>query len=296
MSAVREGGLIHAGVFTEPFETSGLDVQMVQDWMSAVGDGGPGLVVLICLLGGFHLLARGIQPQIRGRGKTEALLTYLGLAGRRGMSREELTAAIWPAKDTALAQQALKTLIRAVRDVLGAALGGASPVVYQAGAYRLNQEAGVGVDLGCFEALASAGDHLLHRGRAVAASDAYARAVQLYAGDLAPLPNEPVDISLERERLRARYLNLLARLAQQALVDKNYDLCLAYAGQLLGFDPGREDAHRAMMRCYVRLGQRAQALRHFRTAQSILRLEYGMGPEPATLALFRQIRVDPTQV
>jgi DNA-binding SARP family transcriptional activator len=58
----------------------------------------------------------------------------------------------------------------------------------------------------------------------------------------------------------------------------------------------REDAHRAMMCCYVRLGERAAALHHYRICQDILGAEFDMVPEQQTTALFELIRLHPEQI
>jgi hypothetical protein len=50
------------------------------------------------------------------------------------------------------------------------------------------------------------------------------------------------------------------------------------------------------MRCHVRRGERAQALRQYRLCESVLRSEFETDPEPATKALFEQIRLDPDSV
>jgi DNA-binding SARP family transcriptional activator len=50
------------------------------------------------------------------------------------------------------------------------------------------------------------------------------------------------------------------------------------------------------LRCYLRRGERAQALRHYTTVQRILRAEFHAEPEPATTALFEQIRLDPSSL
>src|SRR6266536_369465 len=76
------------------------------------------------------------------------------------------------------------------------------------------------------------------------------RSVQLYRGDLAV--ETDVGGVLERERLRARFLSLLAYLADERYRAGEYGACLDDAWCLLGHDPCREDAHRVVMRCYVR--------------------------------------------
>jgi DNA-binding SARP family transcriptional activator len=62
---------------------------------------------------------------------------------------------------------------------------------------------------------------------------------------------------------------------------------------MLASDPCREDAHRLVMRCYVRLGERAQALRQYQLCKQILRAEYDVAPEDATTALYDRVRLEP---
>jgi DNA-binding SARP family transcriptional activator len=71
---------------------------------------------------------------------------------------------------------------------------------------------------------------------------------------------------------------------------------MEYAWRLLSSDPCREDAHRMVMRCHVRLGRRAEALHHYHVCATILRAEFGVAPEEATMALFEQIRRDPGSI
>ena len=63
-----------------------------------------------------------------------------------------------------------------------------------------------------------------------------------------------------------------------------------YLWRLLARDSCREDAHRLVMRCYVKRGERAAALRHYQVCADLLRVEFDASPEPATVALFEQIR------
>jgi DNA-binding SARP family transcriptional activator len=122
----------------------------------------------------------------------------------------------------------------------------------------------------------------------------YHRAVDLYQGDLCVAPDPHAVI--ERERLRARYLTLLMRLADDHYRACHYELCQQYVQQLLRYDPCREDAHRLAMRCYVQVGERAQAFRQYRLCQELLRAEFDAPPEPATMTLFAQIRLDPAAI
>jgi DNA-binding SARP family transcriptional activator len=249
--------------------------------------------ILICVLGTFCVL-RADQPlRVRG-GKMEALLCHLALRYDEGSPRDTLLVTLWPDTDTALASEALYGRLYNLHKLMGAALGGAAPVVHTDGCYRLNCAAGVGVDVACFDALATRGDQHTRAGHAAQAAAAYQQAIQLYRGDLCA--GTDVHAVVERERLRGRYLGLLASLATFAYSIGDYAACLDYALRMLSHDPCREDAYRLVMRCHVRRGERAQALHQFRVCAAILRAECDAMPEPATVALFDQVRLDPSSI
>jgi DNA-binding SARP family transcriptional activator len=248
--------------------------------------------VCLCLLGQFRLLKKGQLVNVRSGGKSEALLTQLGLGGVYGVPREALLRAIWPNSDTALAAQALNSLVHSLRRVLGDGLRGATPVVQTAGHYRLNEAAGFAVDVVLFKALADDAERCARAGQVEPAVEFYEHAVRLYGGDLSAVAGGGARAALERERLRATYRRVLIRLSDYAFARQDFDASLAHAHELLAHDPCREDAHRLVMRCHVRLGERSQALHHYRTVQAILRRECDAEPETATTALFDQIRLN----
>jgi DNA-binding SARP family transcriptional activator len=250
--------------------------------------------VVICLLGSFQVLASGRPMVLRGGGKVEALLSTLALHAEHGLTRERILDNLWPEADSALAGQSLNTLVYSIHRLLGPELGGAAPVLCSGGWYRLNLGAGMSIDLHDFEAHATRGDQLHEAGQARDAALYYTLAVETYRGDLSAGPD--MHSLVERERLRARYLNALAQLADLHFAEANYEACLRTVLRLLAVDGCREDAHRLAMRCYLRRGERAQALRQYRLCESILASEFEAAPEPATRLLFEQIRLDPAGV
>jgi DNA-binding SARP family transcriptional activator len=254
--------------------------------------------LLICLLGRFRLAKRGVAIPVRPGGKTEALLCLLAMACGRGVARSSLLATLWPHSDTLQASQSLNSLVYSLHKSLGDALGGVPPVIHVDGAYQLNLEAGIGVDTAQFDALVAAGESFERAGDAGRAAQTYESALRLYHGDFWSGADAFTDVQalIERERLRALYLALLARLAEFAYRRDDLAVCLDYALRLLAQDPCREDAHRQVMRCHVRRGERAQALRQYRLCERVLRLEFDAEPEPATKGLFEQVRRDPTSV
>jgi DNA-binding SARP family transcriptional activator len=250
--------------------------------------------ILICLLGNFCLLKAEQPVVLRHGGKTEALLSHLGLQHRHGIPRAALLQMLWPTHDTVLANQSLHSVVYSLHKLIGDAIDDAAPVYHNEGCYRLNRAAGVGVDVAHFDTLAKAGDQQVRAGDLATAALSYRRAVDLYRGDLCV--DTDIYTLMERERLRACYLTLLAHLSDYHYGICEYATCLGYAWRLLGRDPCREDAHRLVMQCYVRQGERAGALHHYQVCVQALHAEFAAAPETATTLLFEQIRLDPGSI
>lgn len=247
--------------------------------------------ILVCVLGPFRIVRNG-QPVPAPGGKTEALICHLALHSSTGVPRATLLDALWPGIDTTLAADALRSRVNSLNKLLGATVNpAAAPVLREDGRYVLNAAAGVRVDLACFDALATRGDREARSGCLAEAVASYQRAAQFYRGDLCVATDWHAVV--ERERLRARYLSLLAFLATYAYGAGDDGACLEYAQSALLHDPCREDFHRLLMRCYMRRGERAQALHQYRMCEDILRATFETTPEPATTALFEQLRLDP---
>jgi DNA-binding SARP family transcriptional activator len=262
--------------------------------MSAAVESRPGASVLICLLGGFRLLKRGTPLPVRPGGRTEALLATLALAPAHGIRRDELVEQLWPATEPQLGIQALRTLAYSLHQSLGDALGGMGPIINTDGRYRLNAEAGVDTDVERFDSVVDTAERLARSGAVDDAVRRYRDAVGMYQGDL--VVGSEIRHLLERERLRTRFIAARTRLAEYHVARQEHDEALANVLEILRHDPFREDAHRLAMRCYVLLGQRAQALRQYRICRDVLQAEFEAPPERATDELYETIRLDPTRI
>jgi DNA-binding SARP family transcriptional activator len=248
----------------------------------------------LCLLGGFRLLKAGRPVYVRPGSKAQLLLAHLGLRVRSGIPRDELLTLMWPSATIELANQSLNTLVYSVHRLLGDAMAGHHPVLRESGVYRLNLEGGIAVDVLDFDTAVDRGDRHAWNGDVVAAMRSYGGAAELYAGDL--FLGSDVQQVVERERLRARYLHTRSSLADHEFAGARYAPALQHALDVLAYDPCREDAHRMAMRCYVRLGERSQALRQYRMCHKVLEQEFDAVPEPETEALYELVRRDPSRV
>ena len=246
--------------------------------------------ILVCLLGGFRVLRNGVPAYIRPGGKTHDLLQMLAVRPKHPVAREVVLDRLWPNCSQLRAGESLNSLLYSVHRTLGVSIGGATLVVRHHEGYRLNVEAGIGVDVACFEETADAGDRKRRSEDKAAAVALFHRAIDWYNGDLCI--GDDVTSIVERERLRMRFFNLLVFVADYYFDRGDYFACQNYALQLLSYDPCREDAHRLIMRCCVRQGARAQAMRQYRLCQQILRTEFETQPEQATTDLFKQICLD----
>lgn len=247
--------------------------------------------VLICVLGEFRLLKYGRPIALNSGGKAEGLLRELALSARPGVPRSTLQELLWPNGDSALASQSLHSLVYSLRKLLGGSIDRSQPIVYADGYYRLNVESVVAVDIICFEQFAASGDREARVGNTAEAARCYELAADFYQGDLCS--STDLKSIVERERLRSRHLSILTRLAEYHYSRGDYAECMNCAQRVLDHDPCREDAHCMIMRCYLRIGERAQALRQYRLCEEVLRREFDAIPEGTTTELFNTIRLSP---
>src|SRR5437867_620418 len=103
--------------------------------------------VTICLLGNFRLLVAGKLISTRAGGKSEALLSLLALRFGQRVPREQIIQALWPESEPVLGRNSLHNLVHHLHKLLGPALQGVAPVLHEDGYYRLNNAAGIGVDV-----------------------------------------------------------------------------------------------------------------------------------------------------
>ncbi|MCB0081668.1 MAG: bacterial transcriptional activator domain-containing protein [Caldilineaceae bacterium] len=250
--------------------------------------------VVISVFGSVRLILGGTPVPLVRESKSAHLLICLALAKEHRLSRCRILETIWPEADSTLAGQALNSLNHQLNKMSAKYLNGAGLVVHETGYYQLNAPHRVWIDIDHFAQWSEAGRQLLSTDDVAAGVSYCEQALALYQGDLCG--DSSIHTLFERERLRAAFLDLLVRLAEHYYRHGDPGKALHYTQRVLAHDSCREDAHRQAMRCYVRLGQRAQAFRHYRLCCQALATEFDAQPEPATAALYEQIRLDPASV
>lgn len=191
------------------------------------------------------------------------LVQLLSLQPRHRMSRDLVIDALWPQLDPEAGAANLRKAMHHGRQ----ALGRHDAIILRAGELLLWSERPVVVDAETFETRAWAA--LRQRDPAECADVA-----SEYGGDLLPGASYEAWTEPHRERLRARYLDLLRTSAQWE--------------RLAQHEPTDETAHRALMQRELEAGNRAAALRWYSRLRESLQQSLGVTPDARTEAVYER--------
>lgn len=235
-----------------------------------------------------HLALLG-QPEIRLGGallsggvplKGMALLAYLALTGQP-CSREKLAGLLWGETPDAAARASLRVTMNRLPSTLRPFLTLTHHTI------SLHPEL-VSTDVMTLETAVSRPNDPV----------AWQTAVALYRGDFLEgfhVPDAPAFDEwalLERERLRLIVIDLLHRLADDALARQATAEGIVYARRTLALDNWREEAHRLLMQLLALDGQRSNALAQFESCRRLLAENLGVEPTTETVALYEAIKTN----
>src|SRR5437870_587980 len=193
------------------------------------------------------------------------LLAILGLAGRKGLSRDRIEAYLWPESSGVRAHHALDQTVYAIRQALGSDL-----LLSTARELRLNSEL-VRVDVWEFE-------------QAIRASQ-WTVAVGHYKGPLldgfhfADSHELESWIETNRTRLRLEYQKALEFLANLAAEAGDHSQSATWWRKLANSDPLSAGATKKLMLALAAAGDRAGAVQYARVYQELVRQELEMEPD-----------------
>ena len=215
------------------------------------------------------LSARALQR------KRLALLALLATVNRR-LSREKLTAYLWPESDTERARHQLASSVYELRKALG------EQTVQSAGDDVWLDPAELPSDITDFEAAVAAGDH--------------ERAVGSYAGPFLDgffLPDAPEFerwADAERTRLALSYAKALEEVARKREQEGDQFAALEAWRKLAAHEPYNSRILLQLMHALDAAGDRAGALQHARAHVTLLREELGVDPPAEFVAAVEELR------
>lgn len=239
------------------------------------------------LLGEVSIRLDGEAVRLRSA-KSLELLGLLVARRHRPVPRDAAAEALWP-------EEQPEATRRQLRQALWRLNGALRPRPFvrptRSGALQLDVAAFAAIDLVALEEAHAATADLAGADLSDRQAARLEAAVAGYGGDFLAGCSQQWCLP---ERARARELHLAAR-------DQLIGWCEArgLAGRALGHgrvvldaDPARETTHRLLMRLHHRRGDRAAALRQYRSCVDALGEEYGVGPSAPTVLLHRRIRAD----
>jgi DNA-binding SARP family transcriptional activator/predicted ATPase/predicted HD phosphohydrolase len=244
------------------------------------------------LLGGLSLTWDGEPIGRFISSKSPALLCYLAYTGQPH-TRAALTGLLWGDSPEAQAKASLRQVLSDLRGRL------APYLLIEGGTVAFNAAAPHWLDVAEFNRHLQAAappdanaETMLSNSQAAALQ----AAADLYRGDFLAgffVPSAPGFeewVTGEQEWLRQAVLQALHRLILHYTQRGAYLLGINAAQRLLTLEPWQEEAHRQLMRLLALNGQRGAALAQYETCRRVLAKELGVGPTPATVTLYDQIR------
>jgi DNA-binding SARP family transcriptional activator len=242
----------------------------------------------IHMLGPFGIMIGDLKvklPPSRGL----SVLKYLLLHHKQYISREMLMDIFWPDAEAKTARNNLNVAIHSLRKSLRSIIF--LPIIsFENGAYRLQDELQIWLDVEEFERCVKSGCRLEAQNQLSSALAEFETAISLYQGDfLEENPYEEWTI-LDRERLRVAYLESLDHLSQIYFSQERYAACISSCQLILARDRCREDTHRLLMCCYSRQEQYHLAVRQYQICLEALRAELKVKPAMETTQLYDHIR------
>lgn len=221
--------------------------------------------VEVDVLGRFRVAVDGREAPATAwrRTRSAALIKLLGLAEGHRLHREQVMDALWPDLDAEAAGANLRKAVHYVRRALDT-----HDVIALAGEIvALAPDAERMVDSETFETAARAA----LRQNDVSAAE---KAAGLYRGDLLPDDRYTEWADEPRERLRQLYMQVLRKAGLWE--------------QVIAADPIDEEAQRALMQAALDAGNRGEVIRQFQKLRERLRVDIGLGPAAATVAIYEK--------
>ncbi len=229
-------------------------------------------------LGSTQVLVNGAEAEAL-KPLAREILFYL--VEQSKVPRDQLMETFWP--DIAPGRQvsSLHTAIYNIRREMGK-----DSVQFDGNLYSLVSETPIRYDVRQFEMAAAVAESLPPGDPRLIF--ALTEAVNLYSGEfLQEFDSEWID---ERRRsLELRYLDLLAKLSEEALLQGQPSNVVGLLREALSIDPLRDDTNRYYLEALGRLGRRSEIVAHYQEYVRLLSDELGLDPSEEVRELYDRL-------
>jgi LuxR family transcriptional regulator, maltose regulon positive regulatory protein len=232
--------------------------------------------VKVYTLGHFELLLGGEPPKFSRKipRKALALLTAIVALGGRNVPEERVIDALWPDEEGDVGHRLLASTLHRLRELLG----DHQAIQQQGGKLSLNPGR-CWVDAFAFQQHAEGPN-----------TTAFDAALTLYRGPFLSDQGEAAWAVPMRERLRATFVEVVARRGAELEQTGNAKEALGYYLRGLEADDLAEPLYQGLMRCYDQLDRRAEALSVYQRLSQMLSVKLGGRPSSASQRLYQALR------
>ena len=230
-----------------------------------------------------YVRERALTPSNWTFAKSRELLFYL--VTNPGASKQQIGLDLWPAASPAQLRNSFHTALHHLRR----GLGEPTWISFEHGKYELNRLVECFFDVAAFEAGLEAGRRAYAESRPDAIPHLRA-ALAFYAGDFLPEFTDSEWVRRRQDDLQRQFQNAMLMLGKLLQQDGRYEDAAEVYRRAIAGDPLLETAHRELMRCELRLGERGHAIRQYERLAERLRDEFDAPPAPETTALYQRLR------
>ena len=242
--------------------------------------------VIIYTFGGFQLLRDGV-PVVFSRKVQKRplqLLKAIIVLGGTNIGEEALTELLWPDAEGDAAHNVFTTTLSRLRHLIGHE----KAILSSEGKISLDRRY-VFVDTWALEAISAEVEARRLDRSPEKTAELGRKAITLYKGHFLASDDEYWVLS-PRERLRNRFLRLVANLGGQQLKAGLFDDAIEFYQRGLEVDDLSEEFYQRLMACYRDAGKVADALAVYFRCKNTLSLRFGIQPSPKTQQLYKSIK------
>lgn len=243
----------------------------------------------IFTLGRLGIVNDGKVIQFSGKvqQKPLSLLKVLIASGGREVPEERIVDILWPEAEGDAAHSAFTTTLFRLRQLLRIE----QAIKFHEGKAYLNPRY-CWVDAWAFERLLGKVDGEWERGlrheNGKQVINQTEKALRMYTGPFLAGDHEPWMLSI-RERLRNKYLRNVKRLGQYWEQNGKLDKAVECYQKGLEVDDLTEEFYQSIMKCYQKMGKRAEALTVYKRCYQMLSSVLGIEPSPETEAIHKAL-------
>lgn len=231
-----------------------------------------------------------VQGRLWRQTKVRALLAYLAINNGHPIHQETLLERLWPDMNSTSGLHNLYTTVHNLRRSLEPELNRTTEsryILYENNSYLFNGGLKLWLDVEVFRTTLQQARQETNIEQVIVL---HKKAAGLYQGDfLADLGNNISWHWREQERLRELYLDALEELGHLYEQIQQYKKAIDNYLKVLSLDPCRERACQALMKLYLRQGDRSAALARYQQLVKALETELGVAPSEKAQALHQAI-------